>query len=290
MSESLEEILQRSLIVIDKHSGPTSHQVSGWLREIFNLEKVGHLGTLDPMVTGVLPVLLGEAVKVTPLLAAIDKEYVGVMHLHRDVEREKLDEAIKNFIGKIKQMPPKKSAVARHEREREIFSFDVIETEGRDVLFKTRTEAGTYIRKLCHDIGQKLGTGAHMAELRRTKAGIFTEDQSKSLLEIKDFFEFAKSGDEEKFRKILIPIEDAISESKKVFARDSALSSVMKGAPLYVGGVLKSDKNLLRGETVAMVNESGKVIGIGIAKMSGNEIMERKKGTAVRTDRILNSI
>lgn len=288
MSERLEELINRSVLVIDKHAGPTSHQVSGWLRDVLSLKKVGHLGTLDPMVTGVLPILLGEAVKATPLLAAINKEYVGVMHLHQEVPREKIEEVIQGFIGVIKQRPPKKSAVARYEREREIFSFDIIEIEGKDVLFKTKTEAGTYIRKLCHDIGQKIGVGAHMAELRRTQAGVFIEDQSRSLMEVKDYFEIAKSGDENRFRKLLIPIEDAIPESKKVYARDSALESVVKGAPLYVGGVIKADKSLIRGETIAMVSEDGRVAAVGIAKMSGDEMMKRKKGTAVRTDRIIN--
>jgi H/ACA ribonucleoprotein complex subunit 4 len=284
----LWEILNRSILVVDKHAGPTSHQVSGWLREILNLKKVGHLGTLDPMVTGLLPVLLGEAVKATPLLAAIDKEYVGVMHLHQDVSQEKIQEAVKNFVGKITQRPPKKSAVARYEREREIFSFDIIEIEDRDVLFKTKTEAGTYIRKLCHDIGQKIGSGAHMSELRRTQAGVFNEGQSSSLMEIKDSFEFAKSGDDKKFRSMLIPIEDAIPEPKKIYARDSALEFVMKGAPLYVGGVVKADENLLAGETVAMVSEKNKIVAVGIVKMSGEEMSKRKKGTAVRTDRIIS--
>lgn len=289
MSSGLGEVLNRSVIVVDKHAGPTSHQVSGWLKEILNMKKVGHLGTLDPMVTGVLPVVLGEAVKATPMLAAIDKEYVGVMHLHKDVPREKIDEAVQSFIGKIRQRPPKKSAVARHEREREIFSFEVIEVESRDVLFKTKTEAGTYIRKLCHDIGQKIGVGAHMSELRRTQAGVFTESQSKSLMEIKDRFEFAKSGDEEKLRSILIPIEDAIPENKKIYAKDSALEFVANGAPLYVGGVVKVDANLLPGETVAMLSEKNKIVAIGIAKMSGEEMSKRKKGTAVRTDRVISA-
>lgn len=288
MSSGLEQVLNRSVIVVDKHAGPTSHQISGWLREILNLKRAGHLGTLDPMVTGVLPVVLGDAVKATPLLASIDKEYVGVMHLHKDVPRNKIDETVKSFIGKITQRPPKKSAVARYEREREIFSFDVIEVDGRDVLFKTKTEAGTYIRKLCHDIGQKIGVGAHMSELRRTQAGVFVESQSKSLMEIKDRFEFAKSGDEEKVRSILIPIEDAIPESKKIYAKNSALESVLNGAPLYVGGVVNADDNLVPGETVAMISEKNNLVAIGIAKMSGSDMKKRKKGTAVRTDRIVS--
>ena len=281
MSRSLEELINSSVIIVDKHAGPTSHQISGWLRDILGLKKVGHTGTLDPMVTGVLPILLGNVVKAMPLFAGIDKEYVGVMHLHHEVPREKLDETLKEFVGKIKQTPPKKSAVARHEREREVFSFEILEVDGKDVLFRTKCEAGTYIRKLCHDIGQRLEVGAHMSELRRTRAGPFTEGQAHSLTEIKDMFELSR------MEEILIPIEKAMSHAKKVFAKDSALESVMKGAPLYVSGVVKSDENIIRGETVAMISEEGKLAAIGIAKMDSGEMSKRKKGTAVRTDRIL---
>jgi H/ACA ribonucleoprotein complex subunit 4 len=285
---SLQEELNRSAIVVDKHAGPTSHQVSGWLRDILGLKKVGHTGTLDPMVTGVLPILLGDAVKAMPLFAGIDKEYVGVMHLHHEVPREKIDEVIGEFIGKIKQTPPKKSAVARREREREIFSFDIVEIDGKDVLFRTRCEAGTYIRKLCHDIGQSLGTGAHMSELRRTQAGPFAERQAVSLMKVKDLFEATKSGEEKEFKKVLVPIENAVPDSRKVWCKDSALQSVMKGAPLYVSGVEKAGV-FPRGETVAMVSESGRLVAIGIAKMSGEEMGKRKKGAAVRTDRIVST-
>lgn len=283
MSQVSEKILNSSVIVVDKHAGPTSHQVSGWLRDMFGLEKVGHMGTLDPMVTGVLPVLLGNAVKAMPLFSGIDKEYVGVMHLHHEVPQEKLNETLKEFVGKIKQTPPKKSAVARREREREIFSFDVIETDGKDVLFKTKCEAGTYIRKLCHDIGQSLGVGAHMSELRRTEAGPFVEDQAHSLTQIKDSLEMSE------LESVLIPIEEAIPHAKKVYAADSAIENVLKGAPLFVGGVTKTDGDIIRGETVAMMSEGGKLVAIGIAKMDSGEMWKRKKGTAVRTDRIITT-
>jgi len=281
MSRSLEELINSSVIVVDKHAGPTSHQVSGWLRDIFGLKKVGHTGTLDPMVTGVLPVLLGNTVKAMPLFSGIDKEYVGVMHLHHDVPREKLDEVVKDFVGKIKQTPPKKSAVARREREREIFSFDVTEVDERDVLFRTRCEAGTYIRKLCHDVGQRLDVGAHMSELRRTQAGPFTEEQAHSLTRIKDSFELSR------IEEILIPIEDAIPHAKKVYAADSAIENILKGAPLFVGGVTKTSGEIIRGETVAIMSERGKLVAIGIAKMDSGEMAKRKKGTAVRTDRLV---
>lgn len=286
MSKSLEEILNGSVVIIDKHAGPTSHQVSGWLRDMLGLKKVGHTGTLDPMVTGVLPVILGNSVKAMPLFSGSQKEYVGVMRLHQDVAREKVEGMVKDYIGKITQRPPKKSAVARREREREIFTFDILDFQGRDVLFKTRCEAGTYIRKLCHDMGQSLGVGAHMAELRRTSAGQFTEADAHSLTEVKDLLELYKSGENKDFLKVLIPIERAVQSSKKVYANESAVDNIRKGSPLFVMGVHGCDDEIIRGETVAILSEKGKMIAVGIAKMDSGEMKSRKKGTAVRTDRV----
>jgi len=285
----MEELVPYSVIVIDKHAGPTSHQVSGWLRDMFGLKKVGHTGTLDPMVTGVLPVLMGDCVKAMPLFAGSEKEYVGVMHLHHDVPEADLRSAVAGFIGKIKQRPPKKSAVSRHEREREVFSFDILEIDGRNVLFRTRTEAGTYIRKLCHDIGQRIGCGAHMAELRRISAGVFKESQAHSLTEVKDALELAKSGDPSKLEEILVPVEDTLGNIKKVWAFDSAIRAVLKGAPLYVSGVKDVDEDIARGETVAVLSEDGRLVAVGIAKMNSEEIRKRKKGSAVRTDRLVRT-
>lgn len=147
---TIEELINTAVIILDKHAGPTSHQVTKWVKEIFQVSKAGHAGTLDPAVTGVLPVALGSAVKAMPVLSGLDKEYVGVMHLHHDVDTETLRKVIaEKFVGEIVQIPPVKSAVARRPRKRKVYFFDVLEKEGKDVLFKVGCEAGVYIRKLC---------------------------------------------------------------------------------------------------------------------------------------------
>ena len=171
-----EEIINYGIVNINKPKGPTSHQVSDFVQKILHINKSGHSGTLDPAVTGVLPVALGRATRIVQTLLTAGKEYVGIMHLHKNIEETKLRETIqKDFIGKIRQMPPLKSSVKRQLRTRTVYYFEIMEIEDKDVLFKVGTQAGTYIRKLIHDIGQKIGTGAHMAELRRTKAGPFRE-------------------------------------------------------------------------------------------------------------------
>lgn len=283
---TLQEAVRNSVVIVDKHAGPTSHQVSQWTREIFGVEKSGHTGTLDPAVTGVLPVALGNVTKAMPVLSGLKKEYVGVMRLHKEVPENILRETILQFIGKIKQRPPKRSAVARREREREIYFFDVVEIDEKDVLFHVGTEAGTYIRKLCHDIGQKLGVGAHMSELRRVKVGNFSEEKAYSLVAIKDAYEFAKTGEEEAIRRILIPIEFAIDHVKKIFVKNSAVQTIVNGAPLFVSGITRLQEGILAGETVAIFSQKNELVAIGIAKMSSEDMMKRKKGSAVRTDRV----
>ena len=285
---SIEELIENCMIIVDKHEGPTSHQISLWVKEIFNAKKVGHIGTLDPHVTGVLPVLLNDAVKTAPLFSKLEKEYVGIMHLHKDYDVEKLKSLIaEKFIGKIIQIPPKKSAVARKPREREVKSFDILEVNGRDILFNTKVEAGTYIRKLVWDIGVAVGIGAHMVELRRIRAGNFTEENAHSLVEIRDAFEFWKEGDEKYLKKILIPIEFTIDHVKKVFIKDSAIEAICNGAPLYPVGIVRIQEGIVEGEMVAIMSLKNELVAIGIAKMNSKKMFEGKKGIAVRVDRVI---
>ncbi len=283
---TIPELISSSIIIVDKHSGPTSHQITSWVKEIFKIKKAGHAGTLDPSVTGVLPIALENATKAMIVLMGLDKEYVGVMHLHKEVPEEILRETTKKFIGKIKQLPPLKSAVARRVRERRIYFFDILEVEGKDVLFKVGCEAGTYIRKLVHDFGVKLKVGAHLTQLRRTKAGNFEEEQAFPLLTIRDAYEFWKEGDEKLLRKILIPVEYAILHVKRVFVKDTAIDSICNGAPVYVSGITRIQKGIEKGEIVAIYSLKEELIALGKARINSKEMFERKKGVAVQTDRV----
>jgi len=287
---TIEEQIKNSVIIVDKHSGPTSTQITEWIKSIFKVKKVGHSGTLDPKVTGVLPVAMENATKAMPVLMGLDKEYVGVMHIHKEVPEEVLREAVAKFTGKIKQLPPVKSAVVRKEREREIYFFDILEIEGKDVLFKVGCEAGTYVRKLCHDLGEALNVGAHMTELRRVKVGNFTENQTHSLLEIKDAYEFWKEGKEKSLKEILIPVEHAILHVKKVFVSDSVIDPICHGSPLYVPGITRIQEGIEKGEVVAIYSLKDELIALGTASMTSEEMFKAEKGTAVKTDRVFIEI
>ena len=209
------------------------------------------------------------------------------MHLHKDVEESKLRETInKYFIGKIQQLPPIKSSVKRQLRVRTVYYLDILEIDGKDVLFKVGTEAGTYIRKLIHDIGQKLKIGAHMAELRRTKAGPFGESTLFTLHELGDAYYFLKEEGNEKFlRKAIQPVESGVAHLPKIWVFDTTIESICHGVDLKVPGIGKLNNNISKDETVAVMTLKDELIALGIAKMASAEMLG-EKGIAVQTEKV----
>ena len=151
---SVEQLLNYGLILLDKPPGPTSHQVVAWAKKILEIPKAGHSGTLDPQVTGVLPLGLGDATKALGVLLFGSKEYQGLGRLHSLPSKEKLDGILKEFCGDIYQKPPQRSAVSRQTRIRKIFELELLEQKERLILIRITCESGTYIRKLIYDIGE----------------------------------------------------------------------------------------------------------------------------------------
>lgn len=282
-----EEIINYGIVNINKPKGPTSHQVSDFVQKILNINKSGHSGTLDPAVTGVLPVALGRATRIVQTLLTAGKEYIAIMHLHKEVEEEKLRDTIKkHFIGKIEQMPPIKSSVKRQLRTRTVYYLDILEIDGKDVLFKVGTEAGTYIRKLIHDTGQKLKVGAHMAKLRRTKAGPFDESTLFTLHELTDAYYFYKEEDNEKFiRKVIQPLENGAMHLQKVWVFDTTVESLCHGTDLKVPGIGKLNDKINKNDVVAIMTLKEELVALGIAKMTSEEMLG-EKGIAVQTEKV----
>ena len=283
-----KEIINYGVVNINKCQGPTSHQVSDYVQKILHINKSGHSGTLDPHVHGVLPVALGRATRIVQMLLTSGKEYVGIMHLHKDVGQEKLKEAIKrNFTGKIKQIPPLKSSVKRVKREREIYYFDILEKQGQDVLFIVGCQAGTYIRKLIHDLGQKLKIGAHMLELRRTKAGPFNEETLFTLQDLTDAYYFYKKESNDKFlRKIIQPIENAIAHLPKIWVFDTTVDTLCHGANLNIPGISKLSDSIFENDAVAIMTLKNELIALGTAALNSDDILKKKKGMAIKTEKV----
>jgi H/ACA ribonucleoprotein complex subunit 4 len=260
----------RYIIVIDKPAGPTSFQVTDFIKKSLGVSKAAHSGTLDPEVTGVLPVLLGRASRLLDYFIHRDKEYVGVMHIHEDIERKKIEDAIlKKFLGKIKQLPPVKSRVKREEREREIKRFDILEQEEKDFLFCVKCEAGTYVRKLIHDLGQELKTGAHMTELRRTHASLFDEQDSVTLYQFTDAVKEYSKGNPKEIEKMLVPIEIITRIMPTAEISDDALAKVLHGSPIF-RELLSEYGKFNKNDFIALMNNN-KLIGIAQAEVSSNE-------------------
>ena len=282
-----EEIINYGIANIDKPKGPTSHQVSDFVQKILHINRSGHSGTLDPAVTGVLPIALGAGTRIVQAILKAGKEYVAIMHLHKHVEENELKETIeKHFTGKIQQMPPLKSSVKRQLRSRTVYYFDILEIDGRDVLFKVGTEAGTYIRKLIHDLGKKLGCGAHMAELRRTKAGPFDESSLCTLQELTDAYYFWKEEKNDKFlRKIIQPIEEGVKHLPKVWVFDTTADSLCHGADLKVPGISKVHNNILKNDVVAVMALKNELVALGTAEMNSEEMLA-DKGIAIRIEKV----
>lgn len=222
--------LQNSLILIDKPIGPTSHKTTEYVKKILGVKKAGHSGTLDPKVSGILPIALNKATRILELLLNMPKEYVGVMRLHSDLNVKEIRNKIKEkFLGKIRQVPPRKSSVKRREREREIYEFRILEKRNKEVLFRVKCEAGTYIRKLIHDLGEELNIGAHMKELRRISVGFLKEKDALTLYELYDIVKLAKKSREEKLKKVLIPLEKIVLFLPKINLKNSLVKKVKHG-------------------------------------------------------------
>ncbi|AJW71451.1 RNA-guided pseudouridylation complex pseudouridine synthase subunit Cbf5 [Nitrosopumilus adriaticus] len=286
---SLEQLLNYGIILLDKPPGPTSHETVAWVKRILKLPKIGHSGTLDPQVSGVLPLGLGEATKALGVLLLGPKEYVALGRVHSLPSKEKLSEIIESFKGEIFQKPPQRSAVVRQTRTRTIYEFELIEQKERLLLTRVLCEAGTYIRKLYYDIGEILGPGATMIELRRSRVDQFYEtDGLVTLHELANAFAlWEENKDETRLMKMIKPVEYALSELKSVVIRDSAVDAMCHGAQLAIPGILKISQNLKKGDLVGVYTQKGEAVALAESTMSEEEIRDAAKGYAFETKRII---
>ncbi|MHC1611343.1 MAG: RNA-guided pseudouridylation complex pseudouridine synthase subunit Cbf5 [Candidatus Methanospirareceae archaeon] len=282
-ARSIEEYIDKGVVIIDKPAGPTSHEVVAWVKDILRINKAAHAGTLDPKVTGVLPVLLGATTKLVDTFVG-DKEYVCLMRLHREVGEDELRKVCGEFVGEIYQRPPLKSAVKRQIRTRTVHYIEIKEIEGKDVLMKVGCEAGTYIRMLCHHIGLALGVGAHMSQLRRTKSYPFGEDDLTKLQDLKDAYE---EGDESLLRKLIIPVEYTLSHLPCIIVKDSAVDAICHGANLTAPGISRIEEGINIGDSVVIYTVKGEAVSRGEAVLSSEDMYKAEKGICVETKKVL---
>ncbi len=270
------------LLIINKSKGYTSHDVVNVLRKKLNTKKVGHTGTLDPNATGVLPILVGTATKISKYLVEHEKTYIATIVLGkktdtgdvegkiieedsnlRDIDKNKLEEVIKSFLGKQSQIPPMYSAIkvdgkklyeyAREgktvelqPREIEIFDINLIEYDDNEIEFSVRCSKGTYIRTLCEDIAKKLGTIGYMKELQRTSVNEFNIENSISLEELEDI----------NIQEKIISIEEIFKDKLRIDLNNRKLELFLNGVQLT---------HDLEDEVYRVYNNNN-FIGLGIVK------------------------
>lgn len=283
-------LLDYGLIPLDKPPGQTSHQVVAWVKRILGVEKAGHSGTLDPPVTGLLPIATGEATKLLGIFLLGPKEYYAIMRLHNPVPDEQLRQVVSEFTGPIYQRPPVRSSVKRQRRIRHIYELEIVERKGNLVLLRTLCQAGTYVRKLIYDMGEVLGVGATMVELRRTRVCELTEEKGfVRLHELAYAMKLYKEkGEDSLLRKYVRPIEEGLVDLLKiVVAKDSAVDALCHGAYLAVPGVARIDPTIHKGDLVAILTQKAELVALAKAEMSAEEIEDAVRGIAFTLKRVV---
>ncbi len=255
------------IINIFKPKGMTSHDVVAIMRKITGIKRIGHTGTLDPMATGVLPICIGKATRVSEYLLNADKEYVADLTLGSrtdtlDVEgkvvdtslkrvtRNKIISTISNYKGNIKQTPPMYSAlkhegkklyelaregktIERPKRDVEIYSIDILNIiNNNQITFKVKCSRGTYIRTLCDDIGYDLGTFGYMSYLMRTQAGPFNIEKSYSL-------DYIKKIDTDEIKDIILPMDNALMDLESFDIADKHYKRLINGVKIKLDNSIK---------------------------------------------------
>ena len=278
------------ILNINKEAGYTSHDVVAKLRGITKQRKIGHTGTLDPDARGVLPICFGKATKVCELLTNREKVYLATLLLGRSSDtqdssgkvlsqrstchltEEEVVTCIKSFEGESDQIPPMYSAIKvdgkklyqlaregieieRKARKIVIEEINILEVDLPRVKMEIKCSKGTYIRTLCHDIGEKLGCGGLMEELLRTQVGDYTLENSITIDEFREQFE---SGH---FAHLLMKIEDVFGEYPKLYLKKEGESLAYNGNPLP-SKMITGEIQLQNKEKVRLYNESGSFIGV----------------------------
>ena len=236
-----------------------------------------------------LPIALEDATKVIQAFQLAGKEYICVMRLHGEVPEEKIRKVFEEFVGEIYQRPPVRASVKRRLRTRRIYYLELLEIEDRNVLFRVGCEGGTYIRKLCYDIGEVLGCSAHMRELRRIRAGPLTEETNcVDLYDVSYYCSLWKEkGDEMQIRKIVMPMEKALEFMPKIYIRDSAVDAICHGANLAAPGVVSVETGIEKGDTVAVFTLKGEAVALATALATTDEILKMTHGFVAKTRRVL---
>lgn len=285
--EVLDRFRAGTFLLVDKPRGPSSHQVTAWVRDILGIEKAGHAGTLDPGVSGLLWIAVGPALKLLPLMLDLPKRYIGVIEFHAPVREADLARVLAEFTGPVFQTPPVRSAVKRERRVRTIHHLLRLESDAHRALIDVTADSGTYVRTLAVDAGDALGVGAHLAELRRVGTGPFSEAQSVSVTTLNDAAAEARSGRPIGLLALLHPLEEVWREFPVIRLKESAAAAVAHGADLARGGIAGISRAFPKGAHVVLLAPTGEMVAYGTALVASSEISKVRQGWVVDAERVL---
>ena len=290
LDRSLNELLNSGILLVKKPRGPTSHQLTAWVREILGIKKIGHGGTLDPMATGLLTILCGRATRLTDIILKGDKRYISVIRFGRDIELKELENILSNLSGEIYNVPPKESAVKVQVRTRTIESLNLIDYDlsARIAVIEISCVAGTYIRTLTRDIGLLLDTSCEMLELHRDRTSIFDETMACDMHQLKDaIFLWKEHNDDRGLIKLLTPIESILGKIPSITVKDGAVAAMTHGAPLAKPGIISSSTEFKSGSTVVIKSLKGEAVALAETLVDFDKLMTMESGHAAIAKSVL---
>ena len=287
-ARTLDERMMAGIILLDKATGPTSHQLTAWAKELLGIEKMGHGGTLDPFATGVLPLLLGRSMRLTSGLLSHSKTYVAVLRVHGGVDMERIEAAIEQQRGRIYNVPPDISAVKVQVRTRRIDRLEILDDDSEHVVLEIDCEAGTYIRTMARDIGLLIGKKTELVELRRTASGIFSIENCVTMEQLADaWWLYSEKGDDSAINQLIQPMELLVASRPSVVIKDSAAASIAHGAPLLRPGIVNMPENLKPGDEVSLNSIKGELVATAEMLLGSQEILSIEQGEVARSTAVL---
>ena len=278
---SLDELLGSGILLVKKPRGPTSHQLTAWIRNILGISKIGHGGTLDPMATGLLTILCGRATRLTDIILKGDKRYISIIRFGRDIDSIELEELLSSLVGEVYNVPPKESAVKVQVRTRTITSLSLLDfdSSSRIAAVEISCVAGTYIRTLTRDIGLLLDTSCEMLELHRDRTSIFDESMACNMHQLADaIFLWKEHNDERSLRKLLTPVETILTKIPSIMIKDGAVAAMTHGAPLARPGVVNASSGISSGSLVVISSMKGEAVAVANTSVDIDEVLNMTKG------------
>ena len=285
---NIEERLASGFILLDKPTGPTSHQIAAWVRDELKMERLGHGGTLDPFATGVLPLMAGKTMRLTHKVLTHDKTYIAVFKFSKDVEQDIVEEALTHLRGRIYNVPPEISAVKVQVRSRRIEKFDVLERNGKHMVAEIACEAGTYVRTLARDLGLLIGQNVELVELRRSASGQFNLAHCVTLQQVADaIWRWREMGDDSAMMRIVHPVEHLVNDLPSIIIKDSAAAALSHGAPLARPGIVAIDGGWTKGSTMVAKTLKGEVVALVTLSVDATKIKPMKEGEVAKPEIVL---